>query len=353
MGQLTIYSSQSTAAISLMIIDRALVREVRRAAGQVEVPFQNGDRTEFNVSFMLGKMFRTDQSPYTRANSINVIGKFKGTLGRQNASDDYRLNVTRLGVFSAALTGLQDNASLQLRTQNGRVIARSNRPKRRAELIRRSLNPGTYFVRVLRNGGRTKYRLTISEESSSTTPVTPTNPFQALWGTYRGTAVTTIGKIDPLSRQFTSVNTFQTSAVGEVTAPKSAGGVTESNPFSLSLGASPAEIAANVEGAVSIFSAIPFDFRGGFLLQYWSIQYSSNQINATLINRDSGTALTTNLFNSTMSLGFGLTTPFPYAMDVGTTLTGTLTPSEIRVRIQGLDSGQTRAFVSDIVAQRV
>lgn len=78
-----------------------------------------------------------------------------------------------------------------------------------------------------------------------------------------------------------------------------------------------------------------------------------NQINVALVNRDSGAALITNRFNLTLDLGLSSNTPFPYAMDVGKTLTGTLTPSEIYVRVQGFDSGQTRAFVGNIVAQRV
>ena len=292
----------------------------------------------------------------TKSATKSVIGRFQGTLGSRNSSDDYTLNVTRRGVFSASLTGLRDNAALQLRTNRGQVIARSNRPGRQSELIRRTLVPGTYFIRVSRSGGRTRYTLTISDNSNTSNPPTnpnpPINPFQNLWGVYRGSGITNIGTIDPLSGQLTSARSFQTSIVSEVTAPRSAGGVVETNPFSLSVGSSVAEIAANVEGAISVISALPFNFRGGFLLQYWSLQYSGNQISGTLINRDSGTALTINLFNSTMNFGLGLGIPFPYAMDTGTTLQGTLTPTELRIRIQGFDSGRTRLFVSDVVAQR-
>lgn len=305
--------------------------------------------------------------------SKNVIGTFKGVLGPRNSRDDYTLTVTRQGVFSASLTGLRNNAALQLRADNGRVIAKSNRPGRRSELIRRTLSPGTYFVQVSRSGGRTRYTLSLSDNSGNSppTPVDPlpapvdplpvpvdpppttVNPFQNLWGTYRGIGSTTIGTIDPLSGQLTSANTFQTTIVTEVSLPKAAAGIVESNPFNLSVNSSPAEIMANTEGAISVFSAIPFNFQGGFLLQYWNLQYSGNQISGTLINRDSGAALTANLFNSTMNLGFGFTVPFPYAMDTGTTLQGTLTPTEMRIKIQGLDSGRTRAFISDILVQRV
>lgn len=286
-----------------------------------------------------------------------IIGQFSGVLGKRNPSDDYTLNVTRRGVFSAALTGLRDNAALQLRASNGQVIARSTRPGRRSELIRRTLAPGTYFVRVLRDGSSTKYKLAIFDDSNASTPpinpTPPTNPFQNLWGNYRGVGTTTIGTIDPLSGQLTSVNSFQTSIIAEVSAPKTAAGIVETNPFSLLISSSPAEIAANVEGAFSVYSAIPFDFRGGFLLQYWNLEYSGSQITATLINRDSGTALTTNLFNSTMSFGSGFGITFPYSMDIGTTIQGTLTSSELRVRIQGFDSGRTRVFNADVVVERV
>lgn len=312
---------------------------------------------------------RAVSSTSVRSAARGVIGRFNGTLGPRNLSDDYTLTVSRRATFSASLTGLQSNAALQLRTRDGRLIALSNRVGRRSELIRQRLAPGRYTVRVLRINGRTPYSLVVSDNSSVPTPPPPIptppppiptppppppgNPFRDLWGTYRGTGTTTIGILNPFSGQFSSVNSFQTNIIAEVTAPRTAGGIVESNPFSLFVGSSPAEIAANAQGAISVNSAIPFNLRDGFLLQYWNLQYSGNQLSGTLVNPDSGTALTTNLFNSTQDLGVGLSIPFPYQMAVGTTLQGTLTPTELRLRIQGADTGQTRAFVTDLVVQRV
>ncbi|WP_416669285.1 PPC domain-containing protein [Egbenema bharatensis] len=306
----------------------------------------------------------TQFSALTNYRAKAVIGTFRGRLGGNNRRDDYTLTVSRRSSFSVALTGLRSNADLQLRQSNGRLIARSNRPGSRPERIRRILEPGTYTVRVLRREGNTRYRLTIADQSNSSLPnnsiinspnhsTVPTNPFQSLWGEYRGVGVTTIGKIDPLSGQLYSTNSFQTTIIANVSQPATAGGITESNPFNLFVGSSPSEIAQNVEGAISIHSAIPFTFRGGFLVQYWQLQYQGNQISGTLTNPNTAIAAATNLFNSTKDLGLGLTIPFPYAMDAGTTLQGTLSANELRIQIQGLDTGRTRVFVSDIVAQRV
>jgi hypothetical protein len=306
----------------------------------------------------------TQFSALTNYRAKAVIGRFRGRLGGNNRQDDYTLTVSRRSSFSVSLTGLRSNADLQLRHSNGRLIARSNRPGSKPERIRRILEPGNYTVRVLRRRGNTRYQLTIADQSSSSlpnnsivnspnNPIVPSNPFQNLWGEYRGVGITTIGKIDPLSGQLYSTNSFQTSIIADVGQPAAASGIAESNPFNFFVSSSPTEIAQNVEGAISIHSAIPFTFRGGFLVQYWQLQYQGNQISGTLTNPNTTIAAATNLFNSTRDLGLGLTIPFPYVMDTSTTLQGTLTANELRIRIQGLDTGRTRAFVADIVAQRV
>lgn len=272
---------------------------------------------------------------------------FTNVVSGGDRQDFYRLSLNRRTLLRASLTGLRANADLTLRDGRGRRIAASRQPRNRTEGIARTLSPGTYYLQVSRRQGRTRYRLNL-QPSSAQTPRQPQN----LFGVYRGFANVRISNVDPLSRQVTGVRSFQTTIVSEVAARRQAGGITETNPFSLFIGSSPSEIAANREGAFTVYSALPFNFRGGFLLQYWRFQYSGNRINGTLINRDSGAALTTNLFNSNRSLGLGLTIPFPYAMDVGTTIQGTLTPAELRVRIQGPDSGRTRLFLADVVARR-
>lgn len=307
------------------------------------------------------------RDPGNRINRAKNIGeltqnrRFRNSLSPQDPRDFYQFSLGSSSRINLSLRKLKANANVALLNGNGDQIDISKRRGRKNERIRTNLGPGTYFINVFRRGGKTSYQLKLkSKPTEDSTPAPnplpepspPVNLFQNLWGVYQGVGVTSIGMIDPLSGQLTSAQTFQTSIVAEVAAPRSAGGITESNPFSLSINSSPAEIAANVEGAISVNSALPFSFRGGFLLQYWNLQYSGNQLTGTLVNRDSGTALTTNLFNSTMNLGLGLTTPFPYAMDVGTTIEGTLTSNELRVRIQGFDSGRTRVFVSDVVAQR-
>ncbi|PSB05681.1 hypothetical protein C7B76_31025, partial [filamentous cyanobacterium CCP2] len=92
----------------------------------------------------------------------NLLGRFSGTLSRNNRWDDYTLTIARRGRFSASLQGLQSNAALELWNSNGRRLARSDRPGRKPESIQKRLNPGTYFIRVLQRAGRTRYRLTLN-----------------------------------------------------------------------------------------------------------------------------------------------------------------------------------------------
>jgi len=299
-----------------------------------------------------------------------MLGDYGGTVSLNRRKSDHRFTLTQRSRISAALTGLRADADLLLRNSDGRVIARSRKPGRKSELIQRTLEPGAYSLRVVRYSGRTSYRLVVSEEGDSTslptapvpspttptplptapTPVSPVNPLQSLWGNYRGMGNTTIGTYNPLSGQLISADSFQTNIAGAIDSPKSTGGLTEDNPFSLSI-SSPAS-AITQSGEFSIFSALPFDFRGGYLLQYWKLQYEGNQIFGKLVNTGVAEALAINSFNATQNFG-SFSTPFPYTMGTDTLLQGTITSNEIRVRIQGFDTSKTRFFLSDVVAQRV
>jgi hypothetical protein len=168
---------------------------------------------------------------------------------------------------------------------------------------------------------------------------------------YRGNATTTIGQLDPSGRVISgTVRSSQTGVTGEVTDPRSAGGFRETNPFSLNIASSSAETVGLKEGAFTLNSALPFNFRGGFLLQYWNLQYSGDRISGRLNDTGTQYSLATNLVNVREPLA-----PSQLTMNRGTTFTGRVTQKSIQVRIQGTGVSlfsRQYAFVIDAVLAR-
>lgn len=292
----------------------------------------------------------------------NLLGRFSGALNRNNRRDDYTLTIARRGRFSASLQGLQSNAALELWSNNGRRLARSDRPGRKPESIQKRLNPGTYFIRVLQRAGRTRYRLTLNGRPNSPaakpTPTPSSTPFQNLWGEYRGSGVTTNEVFDLRSGRSTGEkNSYPTNIIARVAAPSAAGGIVETNPFSLSVSSPYFDLLLSRTGSIALYSAS----RGtqGVLKQSWSLQYNGNQINGTLTNP--GTVFNPAAPNYFVATGSSRTilvgTPLNFPMQANTTLQGTLTPTELRLQIQstytGTATNTSRIFVSDIIAQRV
>jgi hypothetical protein len=281
---------------------------------------------------------------------------FRGILSPNNSRDDYSFTVSRRGPFSASLTKLKANVDLQLVAEDGRILAKSNRKGRRSEFIQKTLKPGTYFIQVLRRTGRTRYVLSITNPSRPTTPPTNSSPqtnlFQNLWGDYQGTSITTTGLIDPVSRQFTDGSkSFQTNITARVRAPIAAGGVVENNPFNLSITSSVSDLSRATLGAIAVYSALPST--QNVLGQAWRLQYHDNQMSGTLTNPNNISSIPSapNYFFAD-SYVFGVRSFFSSEMNAGTTLEGTLTPNQLRLRLQGV-SGNLRVFVIDIAAQRV
>lgn len=160
---------------------------------------------------------------------------------------------------------------------------------------------------------------------------------------YEGIATTTIGQIDPFTNQVFNIRSVQTSVKAVIRKPRSAGGVTETNPFSLTFASSSAESSSGKEGAFSMFSALPFNFRGGFLVQYWNLQFQGQQFTGQLVNTGEQFSLATNLMNINESVpayppGY-ITSPSQLLMGNQTTIAGRRTASQFQVRLQGSGTG--------------
>jgi hypothetical protein len=180
------------------------------------------------------------------------------------------------------------------------------------------------------------------------------NPIKKLFGTFRGTATTLLGAINPLTGEVTNVISRNTTSVASISKRKKAGGVTERNPFNFSISSSPNEVSGLVEGSFSTFSALPFDFRGGFLVQYWSFKYNGQRIKGELERTNSDLSLATNTINANENFA-GIVTPSLYTMNAGTTIRRRITRQTVQVRIQGVATGlvsSSYAFVIDVSAKR-
>lgn len=94
-------------------------------------------------------------------------------VGSSDRNDYYRFSVSQAINFKLTLSGLSANAGVQLLGSNGSVLNTSNRAGTANEIINRTLNPGTYYVRVYQSTGNTNYTLSLADVTPASTP-TPT-----------------------------------------------------------------------------------------------------------------------------------------------------------------------------------
>ncbi|MGJ3246388.1 MAG: CAP domain-containing protein [Elainellaceae cyanobacterium] len=87
---------------------------------------------------------------------------FKDWVGKADHSDYYKFRLRRSSNVNIALSQLRANANVELLTNRGRAIDRSTRRGRKRESLDLALEPGTYYVRVYRDKGNTKYKLRLS-----------------------------------------------------------------------------------------------------------------------------------------------------------------------------------------------
>ncbi|BAT51098.1 unknown protein [Nostoc sp. NIES-3756] len=94
-----------------------------------------------------------DQAPGTRATARNIgtlssNQTFNDFVGTIDGNDWYGFSLNNNGAFNLTLTGLTDNADVELVDNNGVLIQRSSLTGIANETINTNLNAGTYFIRV-------------------------------------------------------------------------------------------------------------------------------------------------------------------------------------------------------------
>ena len=102
----------------------------------------------------------------TNLGALSGSRTIQNFVGSSDPNDYYRFDLTQASSFSLSLNGLSANANVELLTSTGGLIQRSANGGTRAESISRTLNTGTYFVRVYRGSGNTNYNLTLAATAS-------------------------------------------------------------------------------------------------------------------------------------------------------------------------------------------
>lgn len=173
---------------------------------------------------------------------------------------------------------------------------------------------------------------------------------------YLGTAATTVTYFDAFGK-FLRKETYREELTVSIVAPRQAGGIVESNPFSFSIGST---VRMDAEGQIQITSAVPFtDPRDGvqFLFQYWKLTFRDGDLSGALTDTHAAEAMVLNFLNAAKEIVPGRPEmgmmAFQYGISKDATLQGTLDSNEIRLRIQGNVTDESRPFTSEIVATRV
>ncbi|WP_303862102.1 S8 family serine peptidase [Cylindrospermopsis raciborskii] len=126
----------------------------------------------------------TDQAGNTLATARNIGNltsnqTFSDFVGSSDTNDYYRFDLNQTSTFNLTLNGLSADADTQLLNSSGTVIQSSQNGSTASESISRTLNAGTYYVRVYPYRGNTNYTLTLSAVSS---PLPPTSGFNSTYG---------------------------------------------------------------------------------------------------------------------------------------------------------------------------
>ncbi|WP_407883981.1 pre-peptidase C-terminal domain-containing protein, partial [Scytonema sp. NUACC26] len=150
-------------------------------------PF-NGANTNYNLNVSATP---DDYALNTLSNAHQITlnsttSTYTDWVGSADTNDYYRLNLDATKSLNLALNGLSGNADVQLLDSNGNAIATSTNSGTAAESISRTLNAGTYYIRVYpgNSGASTFYNLSIE---STTVPV-ESHTLNSKWIRQLGTA---------------------------------------------------------------------------------------------------------------------------------------------------------------------
>ncbi len=132
----------------------------------------SGAATNYDLS-VSATAIGLDIAPNTRptANNIGTLNgsrNFNDFVGTIDTNDYYKFNLTNKSTFNLTLSGLSDNADVELLNNSGGTIQISSLTVNANENINTTLAAGTYYVRVKPvNSAETFYNLSLSAEIQS------------------------------------------------------------------------------------------------------------------------------------------------------------------------------------------
>lgn len=101
----------------------------------------------------------------------NLSGKVsyqrKDSVGSNNASDFFKVTLSKSSRFKASLNDLTGDANLWLLKSNGKTLSKSTRSGNRSEVVQGNLKAGTYYIQVATNGNSAGYSLNLKGSGRS------------------------------------------------------------------------------------------------------------------------------------------------------------------------------------------
>jgi uncharacterized protein YkwD len=114
------------------------------------------------------------------ATTVDTVrqSSYRGTVGNAKPEHYYQIRLNQRSSLNLSLSGLRADAQLALLNRNGKILNRSVRQQKNGESIVQTVNPGTYYVRVYRQQGKTQYKLTIDQRPTEQTTAKSTATLQ-------------------------------------------------------------------------------------------------------------------------------------------------------------------------------
>jgi Ca2+-binding RTX toxin-like protein len=217
---------------------------------------------------------------------------------------------------------------------------------------------------VFRNCERVSGRAPSTNPGPVAPPVTPpAPPAPSLAGDFSGTLTTTVRYLSVCTGQVLGDQTTEIPSrisIRPALVPNPAdlpADVAEANPLNLVLGQTTAA-GASAPGSINVASAARFRFSAirSLTLQYWNLALAGTALTGTLVqdHREEGAAF--NLLAAHQELvacqpQFGSYVN-QLAIAEGATLTGTVTPQQVQLRVSGSTVDTFHQFVAEITAAR-
>jgi hypothetical protein len=145
----------------------SIVRRLNAGDYYIRVYPYSGD-TNYNLALTAIAVASQDGAGNSlgAARSIGTLSgsrSFQDAIGGNDPNDYYRFDLAQISNFSLSLNGLSADADVELLTSTGNFIASSIASGLGAELITRTLNAGTYYIRVYPfRTAETNYQLNLS-----------------------------------------------------------------------------------------------------------------------------------------------------------------------------------------------